>query len=138
MPDTRFGYTFAEIQVVFDGLGVEGLRAWSTVHLLDYIFPITYMLAMIFSLGLQLKRLNYSSSNYNRVLLLPILGCIADYVENILVQTQVLAYPNLSANVISLASYVTISKWLFLGLGFGAIIVLLLVIIYQKFSAKAQ
>ena len=133
MPDTRFCYTFEEIQAVFDGLGSQGLQVWSTVHLLDYFFPLVYMLAMVFAIGLELKKLNIFE-RYDKVLLLPILGCIADYTENILVQSQVFAFPNISAIVINVASYVTLIKWAFLTLGFVVIILLILLIIYQRIS----
>ncbi len=78
MPDTRFGYTFEEIQAVFDGLGSEGLQAWSMVHLLDYIFPLAYTLALVFGTGLELKRLD-TFERYKKILLFPIIGCIMDY-----------------------------------------------------------
>lgn len=138
MPDTRFGYSFEEIQVVFDGLGLEGLQAWTMVHLLDYLFPLVYSFAMVFALGIQLTKLNLTSQNVKRVLLLPILGCIADYIENILVQTQVIAYPNISELVINLASYATIIKWILLALGFVTIMLLSLLVIYQRFSTKSS
>lgn len=137
MPDTRFGYTFEEIQAVFDGLGTEGLQIWTMIHLLDYIFPLVYSLAMIFGLALQLKKLDAFDGTLNKVLALPFLGCIADYGENILIQSQVLTYPNLSVIVINIASYITMAKWLFLVLAFGVIIILMLLIIIRRFSARS-
>ncbi|TFG34997.1 hypothetical protein EU527_00680 [Candidatus Thorarchaeota archaeon] len=137
MPDTRFGYTFEEIQTVFNGIGSEGLQVWTMVHLLDYFFPLVYCFAMIFALGLQLKKLNAFDGTYNKVLFLPIFGCVTDYAENLLVQSQVLTYPNLSALVITIASYVTLLKWILLALGFGVIIILLLLIIVRRYSVKA-
>ncbi len=137
MPDTRFGYTFEEIQTVFDGLGSEGLQAWSIVHLLDYIFPLVYMFAMAFGISVELKKID-CFDEYNKLILIPITGCIMDYSENFLVQTQVLAYPNISPLVINIASYITLSKWMLLGLGFVVIIVLLLQIIYQRNSMASD
>ena len=137
MPDTRFSYTFEEIQAVFDGLGANGLQAWSMIHLLDYLFPLFYMFAMVFGITLELRKLKYYD-RFNKILLIPIFGCIMDYIENILVQTQVFTYPNISSLVIALASYVTSLKWIFLGLAFAVIIVLLFQIIYQRHSAEPE
>lgn len=135
MPDTRFGYTFEEIQAVFDGLGAGGLQAWTMVHLLDYIFPLVYSFGIIFAMGLELKKMDLFEK-YNKILFFPILGCLADYTENILVQTQVQAYPNLSAAIINLANYVTLTKWALLALSFGVILILLFLILYQRLSSK--
>ena len=132
MPDTRFTYSFTEISYVFNTLGQAGLNVWAQAHLLDFLFPLTYMFAMAFGINLELRKLYPENSNARKLVLIPLLGGIADYVENILVLTQIATYPTLSEVVIMIASGITTLKWILLGLGFVIIFVLIPVVVYRK------
>lgn len=133
MPDTRFTYSLNEITAVFNTLGQEGLNVWGQAHMLDFLFPLTYMFAMAFGLNMELRSL-FPDSKAKLLVLIPLLAGIADYVENILVLTQIAAYPGLSELVIVIASAVTSLKWILLGVGFVIIFVLIPLIIYHRLS----
>jgi len=132
MPDTRITYSPNEITDVFNTLGQEGLNVWAQAHMLDFLFPLTYMFAIAFGLNMEIRRLSFDSSNVKKLVLIPLLAGIADYVENILVLTQIAAYPNLSEIVIMIASTVTTLKWILLGLGFLIIFAFIPVIVYRR------
>ncbi|MFW9979592.1 MAG: hypothetical protein ACFFEJ_16030 [Candidatus Thorarchaeota archaeon] len=132
MPDTNFGYTFAQIQEAFDTLGSEGLQIWLQVHLLDLLFPLTYAFSMVFGILMELRASIPERKNLRLLALLPIGGAFADYIENTLIASQAYAYPALSESVIAIASLVTISKWLLLYAGFIVIFLLLILVIIQK------
>ncbi|MCK5239170.1 MAG: hypothetical protein KAR33_06460 [Candidatus Thorarchaeota archaeon] len=134
MPDTNFGYTFTEIQTAFDTLGQEGLQVWLQVHLLDLIFPLTYAFAMLFGIILELRAAFPEMQKLKLLVILPLGGAISDYIENALIATQAISYPNLSASVIALASAVTITKWILLYIGFAVIFLLIPLIFYRKFK----
>ncbi len=132
MPDTRITYSPNEITDVFNTLGQEGLNVWAQAHMLDFLFPLTYMFAIAFGLNMEIRKLSFDSSNAKKLVLIPLLAGIADYVENILVLTQIAAYPNLSEIVIMIASAITTLKWILLGLGFLIIFVFIPVIVYRR------
>ncbi|TXT57704.1 MAG: membrane protein of unknown function [Candidatus Thorarchaeota archaeon] len=132
MPDTRISYTYQEILTAFNELGGEGLQVWSQVHLLDTIFPIGYSFAMIFALGLEIKKTLPEKQSLRIILLLPILGAIMDYMENALIASQVGVYPNISESVIAVASIFTSLKWIFIYTSFAIIFILAIVWIIQK------
>jgi len=134
MPDTRFTYTLTEITDVFNTLGQAGLNSWVWAHMLDFVFPLTYMFAMSFGINLELRRLPSKWSMSRFLVLFPLLGGIFDYVENTLVLTQIAAYPNLSGVVIATASAVTMLKWAFLMAGFVIIFVLIPFVVYYRLS----
>ncbi|MFW9962508.1 MAG: hypothetical protein ACFFCX_03030 [Candidatus Sifarchaeia archaeon] len=139
MPDTRFSYSFNEITDVFNTLGPEGLIVWAQAHMLDFLFPLTYMFAMAFGLNMEIRKLYPENVNIKKLVLIPLLGGIADYVENILVLTQIAVFPNLSESVILIASVITSLKWILLVIGFVTIFVLLPLIIYHRlFNAKTK
>ncbi|MHA2359309.1 MAG: hypothetical protein ACXAB5_03475, partial [Candidatus Thorarchaeota archaeon] len=113
MPDTRFVYTFSEISDVFSTLGQEGLIVWAQAHMLDFLFPLTYMLALTFGTNLQLRKSYPESENAKWLVLFPLFGGIFDYIENLLILTQISSYPTLSESVIAVASTITSLKWVF-------------------------
>ena len=134
MPDTRLAYTFAEMEDVFNTLGQEGLNIWAQVHMLDFLFPLTYMFAMVFGMNMEIRRIYTNNANVKKLVLIPIFGGLADYVENILVLSQIAAFPSLSETVIMIASAVTTLKWIFLGAGFAIIFVFVVLFIIKRGS----
>jgi hypothetical protein len=136
MPDTRFTYTITEITEVFNTLGQAGLNVWVWAHMLDFVFPLTYMFAMAFGLNMEFRRLFPTNSTSKKLVLIPLLAGICDYVENIIILTQIAAYPNLSASVILIASSITSIKWILLVGGFVIIFALIPLLVYRRFSSK--
>jgi hypothetical protein len=132
MPDMKLGYSYDDILQAFSSLGSAGIQAWLQAHLLDLIFPLGYAFGMTFGILMEL-RISFPERKNIRVLaLLPILAAFADYVENTLIAAQAAAYPNLSAEVIAIASGFTTIKWLLLYTGFAIIFILLPIVIYRK------
>lgn len=138
MPDTRFAYSINEMTEVFNKLGQEGLYVWAQAHMLDFLFPLTYMLAMAFGMNMELRKSFPDSANAKKLVLFPLLAGLTDYVENILVLTQIAAYPSFSEPVILIASAITSLKWILLGVGFVIIFGLVPLIIYYKLSSSER
>ena len=134
MPDTRLTYTLNEITDVFNTLGQAGLNVWAQAHMLDFLFPLTYMFAMAFGTNMELRRLYPNNDPAKKLVLIPLMAGIADYVENILILTQIATYPSLSGPVILVASAITSFKWILLGSGFVIIFVFIPLIIYRRIS----
>lgn len=132
MPDTNFGYSYDDILEAFDILGSDGLNVWLQVHLLDLIFPLGYSFAIAFAIMLELRNSFPENNNLRILALLPIFAAIFDYLENALIASQALAYPNLSVSVIALASGVTILKWLLLYASFIIVFILIPVVLYKR------
>ncbi|MFW9909972.1 MAG: hypothetical protein ACFFEF_15500 [Candidatus Thorarchaeota archaeon] len=136
MPDTRIAYTIAELEAILSSIDSEGLIIWSQIHLLDYIFPLTYFFALAFGISLELRTAYPERGKLKLLLLLPLVGCLMDYLENIFVLSQVLSYPNLSEPIIILASAFTTTKWVSLALSFVIILGLILVILYKRITSR--
>jgi len=132
MPDTMFWYTINEITEAFNILGPEGLQTWLQVHMLDLIFPIGYSLSLVFGLALVIKAGALMTDKVRNLVWLPIFAAVADYIENGLVASQAVSYPNLSELIISISSLVTAFKWTLLYLAFAMVFILLIVAIYVR------
>jgi hypothetical protein len=138
MPDMKFGYTFTDIQTAFNGIGIEGLRVWAIAHSPDFLFPLAYSFSMMFGTMLELNKVEKNSGLLRKTVLIPLAAGIADYIENILILSQIAVFPNLSEIVIAIASVVTLVKWVFLIVGFVVIFSLLILIIYKSFSSRTN
>lgn len=136
MPDIRLSYNIVDFQMIFSSVGSEGMIVWAQVHLLDYIFPLTYSIAMAFGISLELKSAYPERNSLKKLIVLPFLGCAMDYLENLLILSQILSYPSLSEPIIILASTFTTVKWVSLAFSFFVIMGFLLIILYKKITSR--
>ena len=109
--DTRPGYTIAEVEHLFTVLGEQGRQLYTTLQVLDLIFPLGYGISMTLALAGIITRLFPEGHSMEKAILIPILGMIFDYLENITIATLIASYPNLSPLVVSIANIFTLLKW---------------------------
>jgi hypothetical protein len=125
--DTRLYYTYGDVATLFGALGAEGLMLYTYQKIVDMVFPLGYGFALAM-LQIIMNRRAFPEHHVARHLaILPIVGMLFDYVENILIWSQIVTYPALSAPVIALASVATILKWSFLGLSITCVVVVAIV-----------
>jgi hypothetical protein len=136
MPDLRLSYNILDLQAIFSLVGQEGMIAWEQVHLLDYMLPLAYSLAIASGIIYGLRRTYPEKTSLKKLVLIPLLGCVMDYVENLLILSQIISYPSLSEPIISLASVFTTMKWISMALGFAAILGFLVVTVYRRISSR--
>ncbi len=66
--DTRLGgYSFTDIQVTFDGIGIEGLGVWLQIYALDFIFPFVYSVSMMIGIILELNKLEFNTKKIHTI-----------------------------------------------------------------------
>ncbi|TET80592.1 hypothetical protein E3J38_05325 [candidate division TA06 bacterium] len=94
--DIRPGYTFAEVEHLFTVLGEQGRQLYSTLQVLDLIFPVGYGISITLALTGIITRLLPEGHPMEKAVSIPILGMIFDYLENITIATLIASYPNLS------------------------------------------
>lgn len=138
MPDLMFNYDIDIVSEVFGILGSEGLEVWLTVHLLDYIFPAAYSLALTFGIILEVNASNIEEQSAKSMVIIPVFAGVFDYFENILIAQQAFAYPNLSASIISMASVFTSVKWVLLYFSFGLVFLLLIGVVYNRIYENGE
>ena len=92
--------------------------------------------ALAFGINLENRRAFPGNENAKKLVIIPLLAGFLDYLENILVLTQILSYPSLSEIIIMIASAVTSMKWAILMLGFGVVFILIPVVLYRIFFRR--
>ena len=117
MLDTKFAFSFYEVQTVMQQLGPEGRLAYIiSTFTLDLIFPI---LLVTFALGFYSKFGIQSDLIY----LFPILGAGFDLLQNIQTSLIMSAEVNEITNMqVMLASYTNQAKYIFYYISFALII----------------
>ena len=120
--DIRFSYSFQEVTELFASLGSEGLLTYSAIHVVDTFFPLANGFTMILAITYLTK--NRTEGYLRYLAIIPILTIIFDFAENILIETQIAAYPILSEQVILFAGMMTGIKFICLLSGIFVIIIL--------------
>ena len=126
--DMRLTYTLTDVNQLFTTLGSTGRQLYSSFQLADTIFPIALALTLMLLLAIILQRVSDPPQRLALVVFIPLGGALADYAENILIATQLINYPTLSAVTVTIASTFTVIKWSFI------IAILVLVIALGTYS----
>jgi hypothetical protein len=127
-PDTSFIYSATELYHFAEVYGETGREAYVRARFsFDLIWPLVYTLFLSTSISWVLSRAFTPGSMWKRVNLVPILGLVFDYLENLSTSLVMLRYPDRTAVVDILAPVFTLIKWVFvigsfvlLIIGFGA------------------
>jgi hypothetical protein len=122
-PDMSLIYSASDIHTWAEAYGAAGrdayLRArWS----FDLVWPIVYGFFLVTSISWVGRRAYRPGSRARLLNLVPIAGVLFDYTENVLASIVMLRYPNEALVAATLASPVTVVKWLCVGGSFIALL----------------
>ncbi|MGY5852294.1 MAG: hypothetical protein RTU92_01865 [Candidatus Thorarchaeota archaeon] len=135
--DTRFFYTYDDVTELLTALGPTGRLYYLYQKIVDSFFPIGYGIGLTLALGYLWKR-NELKTSWSFIILLPVIGAVFDYTENILITTQLVSFPVISEVIVNLAVIATILKWVFLYAAFALLFILILVVIIKSVRTGKQ
>jgi len=119
-PDLTFIYNTDDLYRMAEAYGPDGRQAYIRARFtFDLIWPLVYTLFLVTSLSWALKGALPDTSRWRVANLVPLLGALMDYFENISTSLVMLRYPAPSPGVDWLATVFTPAKWVLLGLAFG-------------------
>ncbi|MGY5861487.1 MAG: hypothetical protein RTU09_03870 [Candidatus Thorarchaeota archaeon] len=130
--DIRPGYSFAEVEHLLTVLGEQGRQLYTTLQVIDLVFPIAYGMSITLALTGVIIRLFPEGHTMEKAIFLPILGMIFDYLENITIATLIASYPNLSPFAVNVASIFTQLKWTCIILAFALLVILAILALSKK------
>jgi len=122
--DSRLGYTFAEVEHLLTMLGEQGRQLYTTLQVLDLIFPLGYGMSITLALTGVITKLLPEGHPMEKVISIPILGMLFDYLENITIATLIASYPNLSPLAVNVANIFTLLKWSCIMLALALLVIL--------------
>jgi hypothetical protein len=122
-PDMSFIYSADDIYGWADAYGAAGRAAYVRVRWsFDLAWPIVYGFFLVTAISWVGRRAYRAESRANLLNLVPVAAVLLDYTENVLTTMVMLRYPNEATVAATLASPVTVVKWLCVGGGFIALL----------------
>ena len=119
LPDLSLFYSSNDLYHMAEQYGSTGRDAYVHARFsFDLIFPIIYTLFLITAISWILRTITLESSSWRNLNLVPILGMLFDFLENITASIVVNRYPVLSPISANLAPTFTFLKWAFVGSSF--------------------
>ncbi len=132
-----FGYSYAYVTQLFTELRKEGKNFYLYRQIpIDMVYPFLFGLSYFYIMVYFLQKIDRWKSPYIYLSLLPFIGALFDYFENIGIILMLKNYPNLTPSVVQLNSFFTISKSIFTTLFFISLIVVLIIFSIKKVSKK--
>jgi hypothetical protein len=129
------GYTFAYANELLSTLGVEGRHLYLTTQLpLDFIYPGLFSISYSLLLVWLFRKTFKGDSKIYYVALVPFLGGIFDYMENIFIVKMINSFPNLQESTVEIANILTIIKSGLATTFFVLLLVGFVLLLKQKFS----
>lgn len=115
-PDTSLWYTPAELYRMAEVYGAAGRRAYIRARFtFDLVWPLVYGAFLATAIS-WLNRAAFPAESLGRLAnLVPALGVVLDFLENISTSLVMARYPRRTPGVDLLAPVFTLTKWLFVG-----------------------
>jgi hypothetical protein len=138
-PDLSFVYTPRELYKMADAYGEQGRREYIKARFtFDIIWPIVYTMFLATALSWLSVRA-YKNNHFLRYSnLLPLLGALFDYLENISTSIVMARYPDPTAVIDLLATLFTPLKWLLISASFVLLLVALVISFVKRLGLLPQ
>ncbi len=118
-PDTSFFYAPRDLYAMAEAYGEEGRQAYVQARFtFDLVWPLVYTLFLVTAISWIFGRAFPPDSRWQLANLVPLLGALFDYLENLSTSLVMLRYPDQTAVVDFLAPAFTLAKWSLLGASF--------------------
>ena len=127
-PDMSFYYTAADLYQMAEVYGEEGREAYVRARFsFDLVWPLIYTIFLSTAISWVYGKAFVPGSMWQRANLVPVLGALLDYLENISTSIVMVRYPSPTPVVDMLATVLTMAKWVFVGGSFALLVVGVLV-----------
>jgi len=118
-PDTSLFYAPSDLYQMAESYGEQGRQAYVRARFtFDLVWPLVYTLFLVTAISWVFGKAFAPDSRWQRANLVPLLGALFDYLENLSTALVMLRYPAQTAGVDLLAPVFTALKWGLLGASF--------------------
>jgi hypothetical protein len=136
--DLRFGYSIDDVKNYLDKLGNDGRNYYlNKFHFIDTFYPIVYCAFYLITLWYFVKKTISKKWKY-LILLLPIIGTICDYGENIFINSFIKGITNIREANVLMADIFTKIKFISVYGALLLIILLLTIFIIKKIKVPKE
>ena len=115
-PDLSIYYSAGELYRMAESYGEQGRNEYIRARFtFDLIWPLVYTFFLVTTISVIYMRLLPAENPWRMINLLPVLGMIGDYLENISTSMVMWRYPQATPVVDWMAGIFTTLKWLLIG-----------------------
>lgn len=123
-PDLSFYYTAEDLYRMAEAYGEEGRKSYVKArYTFDLVWPLVYTLFLITGLSWVTRKAFATGSFWLRSNLVPILGALFDYLENVSTSVVMARYPAQTGVVDGISTIFTMVKWVFVTLSFVLLLI---------------
>jgi len=123
-PDLSFYYTADDLYQLAEEYGASGRQTYIRARFtFDLIWPLVYTAFLGTAISWIFARIFSPGSPWRQANLMPVLGALFDYLENLSTTLVMARYPNLTAGVAALAGVFTLVKWVLISGSFALLLV---------------
>jgi hypothetical protein len=123
------GYDWNYVNELFNTLGANGRKTYLTNQIpVDMFYPFFFGLSYCLIFAYFLKKLRKLRSSFIYLCLLPIIGGIADYLENFGIIKMLNNYPDLTETTVNTTNTFSVLKSTSTGIFFIVLIVILIIL----------
>ena len=123
------GYDWNYVNELFNTLGENGRKTYLTTQIpVDMFYPLLFGLSYCLIFAYFLKKLEKLSTSFIYLCLLPIIGGIADYLENFGIIKMLNNYPDLTETTVNATNTFSVLKSTSTSIFFIALIVILIIL----------
>ena len=131
-PDMSFYYSAGDLYHMAEVYGEQGRAAYVKARFtFDLVFPLVYTIFLTTSLSWVFIRTFKVDTRWQYANLVPVLGMLFDYLENLSASLVMLRYPARTIVIDTLAPVFTVIKWIFVNGSFVILFVGVAVGIWQ-------
>jgi hypothetical protein len=119
--------------------GEKGREAYIRARFtFDLIWPLVYTIFLITGISWVYQRSFALGSLWQRANIVPVLGALFDYLENISTSVVMVRYPSPTAVLDMLAAIFTMLKWVFVNGSFALLLVGVVVGVWRRVRARER
>ncbi|MCZ6595953.1 MAG: hypothetical protein O6943_13730 [Bacteroidetes bacterium] len=123
------GYDWNYVNELFNTLGENGRKTYLTNQIpVDMFYPLLFGLSYCLIFAYFLKKLGKLSTSFIYLCLLPIIGGIADYLENFGIIKMLNNYPDLTETTVNATNTFSVLKSTSTSIFFIALIIILIIL----------
>jgi hypothetical protein len=136
-PDTSFYYSADELYQMASSYGEEGREAYIRARFsFDLVWPLVYGFFLSIGISWTFRKAFSRESKLHRANIVPVLGVLFDYFENLSTSLVMARYPSSTTVIDWLASVFTMLKWIFVAGSFVLLLTGFIVGILRNVSAR--
>jgi hypothetical protein len=130
-PDLSIYYSALDLYEMAEAYGDQGRTEYIRERFsFDLIWPLVYTFFLTTTISWLYKQSLSESNPWRRINLLPVIGMIFDYLENISTSLVMYRYPAPTLIIDWFAGFFTVLKWLLIGLSFAALVAGIIAILW--------